>query len=95
MRNFSFKIGQAKIGQAMLLGLVVFGFSAISQTAAANDQVKTVKVSSLTVKERLASIEQLVVSAEKQPLDIEPSSEAVKDLLAELDELEADEKVTE
>ncbi len=48
----------------------------------------TVAVSSLEVKERIRSIEQINVTAEKEPADIAPESQRVADILRELDEAE-------
>ncbi len=47
-----------------------------------------VAVASLTVKERLQSIEQINVTAEKPLKDIKPESKAVAELLELADELE-------
>ncbi len=46
----------------------------------------TVAVSSLQVKERIRSIEQINVTAEKKQADIAPESQRVADILRELDE---------
>ncbi len=46
----------------------------------------TVTVSSLQVKERIQSIEQINVTAEKQQADIAPDSQRVADILRELEE---------
>ena len=46
----------------------------------------TVTVSSLQVKERIQSIEQINVTAEKQQADIAPESQRVADILRELEE---------
>ncbi len=62
--------------------------------ATANADVRTtdeqlVRVSSLEVKERLHSIEQINVTAEKQVLDIDPESARVQALLEEADEMDS------
>ena len=54
-----------------------------------------VRVASLQVKERLQSIEQINVTAEKEQLNIKPESDAVAALLDELDELEKDSETVE
>ena len=56
--------------------------------ANANTEEGTVQVPSLKVKERLHSIEQINVTAEKAPVDAKPESEAVARLLDEAEALD-------
>ena len=58
------------------------------ETAVADDDRESVLVSSLTVKERLHSIEQINVSAEKKQVKVEPASAAVAALLAEAEAID-------
>ena len=67
--------------------LSAFVFALFASSAFAHHE-EPVQVASLAVKERLQSIEQINVTAEKEQLDVEPESQAVADLLAELEELE-------
>ena len=64
----------------------LFLLSPLLAMADANEQVQ---VPSLKVKERLQSIEQINVTAEKKQLAIAPESEAVAALLREADMIEA------
>lgn len=61
----------------------------IPLSAAADDASSEVRIASLKVKERLHSIEQINVTAEKPRLDIEPESAAVAALLREAEALES------
>jgi hypothetical protein len=54
------------------------------------DATENVQVPSLKVKERLQSIEQINVTAEKKQLAIAPESAAVAALLREADAIEAE-----
>ncbi len=58
--------------------------------AAFADSSATVKVDALKVKERLRSMEQINVTAEKEQQVVTPISEAVADLLREADVLDAE-----
>lgn len=49
---------------------------------------ETVQVASLTVKERLQAMERIDVTAEKEQQNVEPSSQAVAELLEELKTLD-------
>jgi len=64
----------------------LFLLSPVLAVADANDNVQ---VPSLKVKERLQSIEQINVTAEKKQLAIAPESEAVAALLREADSIDA------
>ena len=57
--------------------------------AVADAPNNVVQVSSLTVKERLHSIEQINVTAEKAPLPVAPLTSQVARLLEEADALDA------
>lgn len=57
-------------------------------SAAANDASESVQVPSLQVKERIRSIEQINVTAEKEAQAVEPESDKVAALLREAAELE-------
>ena len=61
----------------------------LSPVLAVADASEQVQVPSLKVKERLQSIEQINVTAEKKQLAIAPESEAVAALLREADMIEA------
>jgi len=61
---------------------------ALACTAAFADDSRTVAVPSLKVKERLHSIEQINVTAEKEQHAVKPESKAVESLLAEAEELD-------
>jgi small-conductance mechanosensitive channel len=61
---------------------------AFACTAAFADGTSSVAVPSLKVKERLQSIEQINVTAEKQAKAEQPQSEAVEALLAEAEKLD-------
>ncbi len=73
------------IGLASAAGLLV---GATANADVRTDDEQLVRVSSLQVKERLRSIEQINVTSEKQVLDIEPDSLRVQALLEEADELD-------
>ena len=61
----------------------------LSPLLAMADASEQVQVPSLKVKERLQSIEQINVTAEKKQLAIAPESEAVAALLREADMIDA------
>ena len=68
--------------------LMVLAPLLLVEAAAADDVREGVLVSSLKVKERLQSIEQINVSAEKKQLKVEPESAAVAALLAEAEAID-------
>jgi len=61
--------------------LAALGLCAATYTWA--DQADVVKVPSLAVKERLHALEQINVTAEKTPVDVEVESARVQDILDE------------
>ena len=62
------------------------------EAAIADDAREGVLVSSLKVKERLQSIEQINVSAEKKQVKVEPESAAVAALLAEAETMDQNDR---
>lgn len=59
--------------------------------AFANDTSEGIQVASLKVKERLQSIEQINVTAEKPAVAVEPESAKVAALLEEAEQIDNDE----
>lgn len=76
--NWNTKVATKLLGS----GAAVVAGCMISLAAVA-DQPAVVQASSLEVKERLHSIEQINVTAEKEQVDVAPVSEAVARLLEE------------
>jgi hypothetical protein len=76
------------------MSIVASLFACFTASAFAHHE-EPVQVASLQVKERLQSIEQINVTAEKEARDVTPESQAVADILAELEALEADENSAE
>jgi hypothetical protein len=65
-------------------------FALVAAPTIADDADKRVDVPSLKVKERLHSLEQINVTAEKPKQDIQPTSQVVVDLLSEADRLDSE-----
>ena len=72
----------------LIATLLVTPVAFLATSAIANTEQGTVQVPSLQVKERLHSIEQINVTAEKAPVDVKPESEAVAKLLEEADAMD-------
>ena len=73
--------------QRIITSIAATLFTFGTSVAFANDG-HYVTGTSLAVKERLKSLEQINVTAEKEVLEIEPESAAVRQLLEELDALD-------